>query len=643
MSIKTELNEFFFKSLLNSLPYTFFWKNSDSVYLGCNLNFARIAGLRDPADVVGLTDFELAWGEGEAEYFREVDKQILTGQLVYFNNEEELVRPDGEVVTMLVSKIPVEDNNGCNIGLLGVSTDITHIKKAERDLKEAKDMAELANAKKAEFLTNMSHDFRTPLSAILGASDILSRHKHYLHQKEMFSIISRAGNSLLTLVDEILDFSKLEAGKIEPNIATFDLLECIEDIVNFLSQQATNKGLKLIISYSARAPRYICSDPAAVRRIIVNLLNNAIKFTNEGHIIVSVNLSELEGQSAAEISVEDTGIGIPFDKLHFIFDRFTRVHPSYHGRYQGSGLGLNIVKQLADYLGARIDVNSNLDQGSKFSITLPYEISVKLENQLIPEKLLSLLPVLIIDDASPNGQSLQNYLGNHCNLTTSANWREAYNAQQYSIILVDDEIHHSTFTEVAYQLRASNHAESPMLILLTRARSFSEYSAVKAAGYFKFLIKPVVLNELLDNLYHAWQEWSNTVELPARVTDKGSINVLLVEDDKFAQRISSHLLTELNCKVTIATCGQEAIDKFNLEFNLVFLDIGLGDMNGLDVALALRAINPKIPIVVLTAHASQEERKLATQYGLEWFLIKPIVLEDIRTVINSLHLAQDAS
>jgi two-component system aerobic respiration control sensor histidine kinase ArcB len=624
----------FFQHILKSLPYYIFWKNKDSVYIGCNDNFSNLVGRKTSENLIGLTDYDLGWGKGEADFFRLADKKVMEGKS-QVNLEEILIRPDGSKIVMLVSKVPVQNKIGETIGLLGISTDITKLKETEQELIIAKEKAELANQAKSDFIASMSHDLRTPLNAILGMTDILCVKRHYPEQEEYISIMNQGGKNLLRLIEDVLSFTKLEAGKLELHLEVFDLRHLVEEVINMVSHQASERKIKLIVSYSNDVPRNVSSDPTAIRRILINLIGNAIKFTEQGHIMVAVETEKIEaGIAHLVLTVEDTGIGIPENKLDSIFERFTRIEPSYKSRYEGIGLGLSIVKELAQNLGGRIEVKSQLRKGSTFYCFLPVKFLPSSENAANSINGLSELNVLIVDDYTSRANVIKKQLQANCTATSSENILQKIEEKNQSgnalqIIIIDDEIEKINPNQLAKNIQKKY--KEIMLILISRPMPLPQLDKAKLSGFFVQLIKPVQPTEITRGITDAWQLWTK------KAPDNNHFSVLLVEDDKLSQKVCKTMLEELGCEVDVADSGKMALKLLQKKHDLILMDLGLGDMSGLMVATKIKKQKKftKIPIIALTAHVSKSDEKQCIKAGMIQFLTKPVSYVDLKKILTT--------
>jgi len=493
----------------------YYWKDRNSVHLGCNNSFAELAGLKSCEEVVGKTDFDLPW-KSQADSYRKDDQQVIESGKPKSNIEDLLIAADGKPRIVVANKVPLRDIEGNIVGTLSTAADITQLKEAEQATLEAKNKAEIANQAKANFLATMSHELRTPMNAIMGMAQILLRQNPTQEQQECIDIIRNASLGLLSLINDILDFARLEAGRLEISSERFNLYELTHAVITSLQHQLDHKPVKLSLNYSDDTPHYIILDSRRVRQILINLTNNAVKFTQEGEVKVSVTCPEqTKNSTTIRITVTDTGIGIPSDKLEQIFERFTQVESQYSRRFEGAGLGLSISKQLIEAMGGSIGVSSILGEGSSFWVEFPIKISDQIAKQ-------NTLPILDSDKAN------------------------------------------------------------------------------------LFAIK--------------------------------NPQILLIEDNLLNQMVAKSLLEELDCRINIASNGKQALQLFaDGNYDLIFADIGLPDMDGLTVTKEIRKYKGEkanIPIIALTAHVLQEDRENCLNAGADAVITKPIMPEELKMTLK---------
>lgn|SRR3990167_7659109 len=368
--------EVYLSYIVNHLPHYIFWKDRNSIFLGCNQLFAEAAGLRGPEEIIGKTDFDLAWGEDLSASYVADDQMIMESGLSKLNYEELQHQADGSDRIILNSKVPMRDSTGTVIGIMGVYTDITERKQMEVALIEAKEEAETANRLRTEFIRNMEHDIRTPFSGILGVAQLLLDQEEDAEKRSMLMDMTQCAQELLEYCNSILDLSRLEFGSVPVLMKNFSVRAVIDSVLSMESQVARFKGLALTCEYDTHIPEFLIGDSFRVQRILINLVSNAIKFTERGSVTLRIILEKrIDSRHVIlKFMVEDTGIGIPEDKQNFIYEKFARLDPSYRGQLRGQGLGLYIVKQLIQELDGDIYLRTVLGQGSCFTVLLPFTV-----------------------------------------------------------------------------------------------------------------------------------------------------------------------------------------------------------------------------------------------------------------------------
>ncbi len=353
------------ENIIGNLPGHVYWQDVNNVFLGCNDAQAQSAGLKTRQDIVGKTNYDLPWC-AQAKNLNDINNHVMkTGK--EYSIEEAAFLSNGQHAVFLSKKVPLFDSNKNIVGIMGISFDITQRKKIEEDLKKAKEQLEIANHVKTEFLENMRHDIRTPLSGIVGFAELLvgetDQNKINLYTQGL----AESSNELLRFLNEILESINVTSGNVPILRKRFDLKEVLSNVIKLHSSIALKKGLDLKLFFDEHIPKYLIGDPIRVYRIILELLSNSLKFTNRGHVHVLAKLYKKCNQKIiTQIVVEDTGPGIQYDKQKELFVRFKRLTPSYEGIYEGAGLGLSIVKHFIDDLQGEVYIDSNPSIGTRF-------------------------------------------------------------------------------------------------------------------------------------------------------------------------------------------------------------------------------------------------------------------------------------
>lgn len=528
-----EVAEITLAGILKNLPGHVYWKNRDSVYQGCNLAQAKSAGFSTPAEMIGKTDNEMPWSH-EASILRESDLTVMKSKKTLTREEASQLANSDHVSIFLSKKSPLFNANGEVIGVLGISFDITDRKEMEKKLNQAKEAAEAANQAKTEFLENMRHDIRTPLTGIVGFSEILKMEFDDPRIKEYAENLVASSQALLHLLDEILEAIRVSTGEIPKLKKKFNLRKTLEDIINLNRAKAAQKQLKLVFDFDSNIPRFVIGDKIRIHRIMLELLANALNFTDSGFVKLSAKFSKRNYRELIiKFIIEDSGIGIPKDKQQEIYIQFKRLTPSYQGIYKGAGLGLSVIKQFIDDLGGEIYVKSETGKGSRFVCIVP-------------------LQEALLDDEEGIEEEFEQSI---------------------------DKPYETTFAQ-----------------------------------------------QLNQKLEHSEPQKEH--------------HILVVEDNAIAQKVAKSILGQFNCSADIAESGRAAIDLWkNNSYDLIFMDIGLPDMDGYEVTHRIRVQElvkkTHIPIIALTAHAGDENKKRCIEAGMNAVLSKPLTRQNCVDILES--------
>ena len=639
--------------ILDSTAEAIYGLDRNAVCTFCNPATLRLLGHRKPEDLVGkklhsVIHHTHADGSPYSENDCIITGSLRKGEGIHSDNEL-FWRADGTSFPAECWAFPIR-KEGEIVGAVVTFLDITERKQAEEALRKSKDAAEAGSRAKSEFLANMSHEIRTPMNGIIGMTDLALDTELSREQREYLSLVKSSADSLLHLINDILDFSKIEAGKLELEEAEFEIRDLFSDTLKTLAVRADQKHLELSARVSAEVPRALLGDPTRLRQLIVNLVGNAIKFTERGNIVVD---AEVESQSSdavhLHIRVSDTGIGIPLEKHQLIFESFAQADGSTTRRFGGTGLGLTISRRIVDLMGGRMWLESEAGKGSVFHFTARFGLSATsaFRSERHEPQGLAELPILVVDDNDTNRniltEMLTNWRMNPTAVDSGANALKAIAAAKsagrpFSILLVDAQMPGMDGFELVDKIRDKSGPASPVILMLSTDDLLRHRARCRELGVDIFLTKPVGQSELLDAILLALGSpvvETVSIECPTPIKKdqkRRNYKILLAEDNAVNRKLAIKLLEKAGCSVLTANNGTEALNILEQSgsgvFDVVLMDIQMPEMDGMEATAAIRnaekSSGDHLPIIAMTANAMRGDRERYLDGGMDGYISKPI-------------------
>jgi two-component system sensor histidine kinase/response regulator len=633
---------------------------TEGVFTFLNPAVESILGYQ-PDELVGRSSFDLVapeWRDRVARFYaQQLKNQILNSYYSFPVN-----RKDGSEV-WLGQNVLLMKREGQVTGMQVMARDITRGVQLEEELGRARDAALESARLKSEFLGNMSHEIRTPMNGIIGMTSLLTDTQLDKDQRHFVEGIRESADSLLAIINDLLDFSKIEAGKLSIELAEFELVPLVEGVVSLFTKPAESRNLELTSSIEVDVPVYVHSDSARLRQILINLVGNAVKFTQQGEVAVSVKCIE-RGTTEAMLRFEvgDTGIGIDQEAQAKLFNAFTQADGSTERRFGGTGLGLAISKQLVQALGGEIGFDSQAGEGSKFWFTLPVLLPDELEVSG-PEALTELqgLRALVVDDQATNRGVIKKQLTSWGVFAVDAeSFETALNAlrsavmrsRPFDVALIDGQIDDRHGLELARAIRNDEEIPTVRLILVCTYGQRVPEDELKDAGFRASLMKPVRRSELYDCLVTVTTNVAlgGRASLDEIVCDEAGSDVpanaisfepqatlLVVEDNPINQEVARHQLQKMGYRVEIAKDGLDALAMLELgDYAMVLMDCHMPQMDGFETTARIRGrsdAKAQIPIIAVTASGGAGEKDKCLQAGMDDFLLKPFRKEDLAETI----------
>jgi two-component system, sensor histidine kinase and response regulator len=657
-------SEDFLNSLIENLPINVFRKDVEGRIIFVNQRYCEWMK-RSREELLGKTDFDFAPPELARKYAEDDARVMETRKHI------EVVEPDlranGEMSWIQIIKVPLLDKAGHVVGIQSVYWDVTQRKQAEEALKIAKNAAEDAARIKSEFLANMSHEIRTPMNGVIGMTSILLDTELSELQREFAETIRNSAENLLTVINDILDFSKVDSGKLTLENLNFDLVDTVESALDMVAELAHGKGIEIANSIPSDVPSQLLGDPGRLRQVLVNLIGNAIKFTERGEVVIRV-ASEMESDDAVilRFSVSDTGIGISAEAQQRLFGAFIQADSSTTRKYGGTGLGLAISKRLVSLMGGDIGVESEPGKGTTFWFTAVF---TKQKNpapriKAAPKDLLN-LRVLVVDDNATNRQILRHQIFSwNMQKGSAASGGEALEVLReaaisgvpFDIALLDMQMPEMDGLALARAIKADPAISRTSLVMLSSLSEAMGQGELKAIGIESYLVKPVKQSRLFECLLEVIGQATNLRD-PGPVLDTTSgappdvfppvpaLRILMAEDNRVNQRVALAQLHKLGFTAHAVENGLEALEALKkATYDVLLMDCQMPRMDGYEATQAIRreensegsaaGAKPRIHIIAMTANAMIGDREKCVAAGMDDFITKPVKLADLRKALE---------
>ena len=564
-------------------------------------------------------------------------------------------RKDGSDFPVMLATAAVTDGRGNVEATVGVARDITDRRRAEAELKRAKEEAESASRVKSDFLATMSHEIRTPMNGVIGMTGLLLDTKLTPEQREYAETVRKSGEALLTVINDILDFSKMEAGKLHIESFPFDLRLVVEEVNEMLAPRAEERNVSLVLEYPASHPSHFIGDGGRVRQVVTNLVGNAVKFTPSGHVLITVDCLKQDAQSAhMKISVQDTGVGIPPERMSSLFQKFSQVDSSNTRQYGGTGLGLAIARQLTELMGGSIGAESLVGTGSTFHFTLPLRVDPNPQALPADAQLLKGRSVLIVDDQEVNRRVLEEQVAGWQMRSGSASSaaealielrRARRPGTAYDFALIDHQMPGTDGVSLAGRIKSDPSLRDTMIVMLTSIGHWGEVNRDQGPAIEACLAKPVRQAQLLSTLgvtlarrgssapISAHQQIENMKSTLAGRFVGSPMRILLAEDNAVNQKVAGRMLERLGLRMDVAANGREAVEMCRMmPYDMILMDCQMPEMDGYEATREIRrtqGTGRRPAIIAMTADVMPGVRERCLEAGMDDHIAKPVKMEDL--------------
>ncbi|HTD86242.1 MAG TPA: PAS domain-containing protein, partial [Candidatus Binatia bacterium] len=635
------------RALLDNIPDRIYFKDIHSRFIRCSRSMVKRLGAKEAKEVIGKTDFDFHPRELAQEFHNDEQRIILTGQPL-INKLERQMDVAGHDIWATVTKVPIYNQNGSVTGIIGISRDVTELKKAEEALELARDEALESARVKSQFLANMSHEIRTPMYSITGMTGLLGDSRLTLEQREYVENIRDSTETLLGIINDILDFSKIEAGKLSFEVIDFELRESIENTVEMLAEHAQRKRVELNCWIDPGVPNRLRGDPGRFRQVLANLLANAVKFTERGEVLVRVTtLVENENQLTLRFAVSDTGIGIEAKAVPLIFQPFTQADGSTTRRFGGTGLGLTISKQIVELMKGEIGVESAPTKGSVFWFTLPFQKQAGPEKPLPDIEDFSGAIVLVAESHETSAQIISEMLSalpvKATYVKTAEECLNALRASPTDLLLLD--ISRPEFEDLNFinTIKADPAIATVKVVVLAPIGMRLDPVVMRATEIAGCTMKPLRRSRLYECLRHVIKgsgaETLKREHQASQMIERRNARVLLAEDNPVNQRLTLRQLKKLGFPADAVANGREVLQALErMPYDIILMDCQMPEMDGYDTAKAIRRIsdgnNHSPYIIALTANAMLGDRDKCLGSGMNDYLPKPLDLADLEGVLE---------